>query len=89
MVVNCILLKNLFELMKTFPVLADKVFGPATVTESVYEDGVKTVALSALMGINGKYPLTLRFIFSLGRCICFTRFVFIVFSNYFCIWSNQ
>ncbi|XP_071691277.1 kinesin-like protein NACK1 isoform X2 [Rutidosis leptorrhynchoides] len=30
----------------------DKVFGPATVTESVYEEGVKTVALSALMGIN-------------------------------------
>ncbi|KAI3732138.1 hypothetical protein L1987_63336 [Smallanthus sonchifolius] len=30
----------------------DKVFGPEAVTESVYEDGVKTVALSALMGIN-------------------------------------
>ncbi|PWA75745.1 kinesin-like protein NACK1 [Artemisia annua] len=30
----------------------DKVFGPAAVTESVYEEGVKTVALSALMGIN-------------------------------------
>ncbi|KAJ9550223.1 hypothetical protein OSB04_014268 [Centaurea solstitialis] len=30
----------------------DKVFGPATLTETVYEDGVKTVALSALMGIN-------------------------------------
>ncbi|KAL4573364.1 hypothetical protein LXL04_020167 [Taraxacum kok-saghyz] len=30
----------------------DKVFGPTTVTETVYEDGVKTVALSALMGIN-------------------------------------
>nr|XP_043637213.1 kinesin-like protein NACK1 [Erigeron canadensis] len=30
----------------------DKVFGPATITESVYEEGVKTVALSALMGIN-------------------------------------
>ncbi|KAH9621701.1 hypothetical protein KSS87_000747 [Heliosperma pusillum] len=30
----------------------DKVFGPDSVTEMVYEDGVKTVALSALMGIN-------------------------------------
>ncbi|KAL3824797.1 hypothetical protein ACJIZ3_020826 [Penstemon smallii] len=30
----------------------DKVFGPQCSTEIVYEDGVKTVALSALMGIN-------------------------------------
>ncbi|XP_015882787.2 kinesin-like protein NACK1 [Ziziphus jujuba] len=30
----------------------DKVFGPNSVTETVYEDGVKNVALSALMGIN-------------------------------------
>ncbi|KAL0311321.1 UNVERIFIED_CONTAM: Kinesin-like protein NACK1 [Sesamum angustifolium] len=30
----------------------DKVFGPDCSTEIVYEDGVKTVALSALMGIN-------------------------------------
>ncbi|PIM97646.1 Kinesin-like protein [Handroanthus impetiginosus] len=30
----------------------DKVFGPDCSTEAVYEDGVKTVALSALMGIN-------------------------------------
>ncbi|KAK9668808.1 hypothetical protein RND81_13G088400 [Saponaria officinalis] len=30
----------------------DKVFGPESLTEMVYEDGVKTVALSALMGIN-------------------------------------
>ncbi|KAL0794880.1 hypothetical protein Bca101_066257 [Brassica carinata] len=30
----------------------DKVFGPESVTEDVYEDGVKNVALSALMGIN-------------------------------------
>ncbi|PIA33395.1 hypothetical protein AQUCO_04100077v1 [Aquilegia coerulea] len=30
----------------------DKVFGPSSVTEAVYEDGVKNVALSALMGIN-------------------------------------
>lgn len=34
---------------------ADKVFGPDCSTETVYEDGVKTVALSALMGINGIY----------------------------------
>lgn len=30
----------------------DKVFGPASVTETVYEEGVKNVALSSLMGIN-------------------------------------
>ena len=35
-----------------------KVFGPASITEAVYEEGVKTVALSSLMGINGStYPL--------------------------------
>lgn len=32
--------------------LTDKVFAPACLTETVYE-GVKNVALSALMGING------------------------------------
>ncbi|XP_065860757.1 kinesin-like protein NACK1 [Euphorbia lathyris] len=36
----------------TTPFIFDKVFGPSSVTESVYEDGVKNVALSALMGIN-------------------------------------
>ncbi|GMH17057.1 hypothetical protein Nepgr_018898 [Nepenthes gracilis] len=30
----------------------DKVFGPYCLTETVYEEGVKNVALSALMGIN-------------------------------------
>ncbi|GAB4845247.1 Kinesin-like protein nack1 [Ancistrocladus abbreviatus] len=30
----------------------DRVFGPACLTEAVYEEGVKNVALSALMGIN-------------------------------------
>nr|GME12188.1 kinesin-like protein NACK1 [Ipomoea batatas] len=30
----------------------DKVFGPNSLTETVYEEGVKNVALSALMGIN-------------------------------------
>ncbi|KAF6145899.1 hypothetical protein GIB67_028894 [Kingdonia uniflora] len=30
----------------------DKVFGPSSITETVYEEGVKNVALSALMGIN-------------------------------------
>ncbi|MED6181040.1 Kinesin-like protein nack1 [Stylosanthes scabra] len=30
----------------------DKVFGPACLTETVYEEGVKNVVLSALMGIN-------------------------------------
>lgn len=33
--------------------IVDKVFGPASITEAVYEEGVKNVALSALMGING------------------------------------
>lgn len=28
-------------------------FGPSCLTETVYEEGVKNVALSALMGING------------------------------------
>ncbi|KAJ9676944.1 hypothetical protein PVL29_022103 [Vitis rotundifolia] len=32
--------------------VTDKVFGPASLTEMVYEEGVKNVALSALMGIN-------------------------------------
>ncbi|WCJ21925.1 Kinesin-like protein KIN-7A [Euphorbia peplus] len=36
----------------TTPFTFDKVFGPTSLTESVYEDGVKNVALSALMGIN-------------------------------------
>ncbi|XP_057951798.1 kinesin-like protein NACK1 [Malania oleifera] len=30
----------------------DRVFGPVSLTENVYEEGVKNVALSALMGIN-------------------------------------
>lgn len=30
----------------------DKVFGPGS-TEAVYEEGVRNVALSSLMGING------------------------------------
>ncbi|XP_047315927.1 kinesin-like protein NACK1 [Impatiens glandulifera] len=30
----------------------DRVFGPSSLTDSVYEDGVKKVALSSLMGIN-------------------------------------
>ncbi|XP_028053915.1 kinesin-like protein NACK1 isoform X1 [Camellia sinensis] len=30
----------------------DRVFGPSSLTETVYEEGVKNVALSALMGIN-------------------------------------
>ena len=39
----------------SFFLVSDKVFGPTSQTESVYEDGVKNVALSALMGINGKH----------------------------------
>ncbi|KAJ9187266.1 hypothetical protein P3X46_002743 [Hevea brasiliensis] len=34
------------------PFTFDKVFGPTCLTETVYEEGVKNVALSALMGIN-------------------------------------
>lgn len=45
-------------------VVVDKVFGPASLTEAVYEEGVKNVALSALMGINGK-KITNSFLFSL------------------------
>ncbi|XP_004300503.1 PREDICTED: kinesin-like protein NACK1 [Fragaria vesca subsp. vesca] len=30
----------------------DKVFGPTSITDTVYEEGVKNVALSSLMGIN-------------------------------------
>lgn len=37
--------------------VTDKVFGPASLTETVYEEGVKNVALSALMGINGSEHL--------------------------------
>lgn len=33
--------------------LPDKVFGPTSLTEVVYEEGAKDVALSALTGING------------------------------------
>lgn len=47
----------MFKPMNLFIVLVDKVFGPEAVTESVYEDGVKTVALSALMGINGNFHI--------------------------------
>lgn len=39
--------------MLGFCLLSDKVFGPGSLTEAVYEEGVKKVALSALMGING------------------------------------
>ncbi|KAK6795748.1 hypothetical protein RDI58_009203 [Solanum bulbocastanum] len=39
----------------------DKVFGPDSITEAVYEEGVKNVALSSLMGINGNsLPPTLK-----------------------------
>lgn len=43
-------------------------FGPDSTTDSVYEDGVKTVALSALMGINGNFLSLLEYIcHGLGR----------------------
>ena len=51
-------------------VIADKVFGPASLTEAVYEEGVKNVALSSLMGINGSFK-THQFNFiplKLGYC---------------------
>lgn len=34
-------------------IFADKVFGPTSQTDIVYEQGTKAVALSALAGING------------------------------------
>lgn len=33
--------------------LSDRVFGPTCLTETVYQEGAKEVALSALTGING------------------------------------
>lgn len=75
-------------------VLSDKVFGPATITESVYEEGVKTVALSALMGINGNIPTYISihqiylYTYPLYRYICPTEPVF-VYSNHICIWTNK
>lgn len=45
----------------TFSFISDKVFGPDSITEAVYEEGVKNVALSSLMGINGNsLPPTLK-----------------------------
>lgn len=38
--------------VQSAPFTFDKVFGPSSLTETVYEEGVKNVALSALMGIN-------------------------------------
>ena len=49
--------------MHSFFFVSDKVFGPESVTEDVYEDGVKNGALSALMGINGRC--------SMSKKVCF------------------
>lgn len=35
--------------------VADRVFGPTSRTQKVYEEGAKDVALSALSGINGNF----------------------------------
>ena len=51
--------------MHSFFFVSDKVFGPESVTEDVYEDGVKNVALSALMGINGRCFMTKIVLFCL------------------------
>lgn len=52
------------------PIFPDRVFGPSSLTESVYEEGVKNVALSALMGINGNVQATPKhFEFSYKLCI--------------------
>lgn len=37
-----------------FSFFLDRVFGPSCLTETVYEEGAKDVALSALTGINGR-----------------------------------
>lgn len=37
--------------------LTDRVFGPDCQTQRVYEEGAKDVALSALTGLNCKFPL--------------------------------
>lgn len=39
--------------MFLFVLLSDRVFGPTCLTETVYQEGAKEVALSALTGING------------------------------------
>ena len=51
----------------------DKVFGPASLTEAVYEEGVKNVVLLALMGKNGTniyfiYLFLMIFLSSLLNC---------------------
>ena len=64
-IINYNVYKSLFSFCLCFQkssvywvlLITDKVFGPASITEAVYEEGVKTVALSSLMGINGStYP---------------------------------
>ncbi|PWA42596.1 kinesin-like protein NACK1 [Artemisia annua] len=47
--------------MKTFLVLVDKVFGPATVTESVYEEGMETVACIEIYNENVRDLLNSKF----------------------------
>jgi hypothetical protein len=46
--------ENLFATNQCFYVPTDKVFGPACQTDVVYEEGAKDVAMSALIGINGR-----------------------------------
>ncbi|CAO2842188.1 unnamed protein product [Amaranthus hypochondriacus] len=43
---------NQDRLMQAASFTFDKVFGPSSMTETVYEEGVKNVALSSLLGIN-------------------------------------
>lgn len=64
---------------------ADKVFGPASITEEVYEEGVKNVALSALMGINGTVlGFILQIFVYLYHCVLLTfLYMFILLQQLF------
>ena len=59
--------------------VADKVFAPTCLTQKVYEEGAKDVALSALSGINGNLFSTncycIRISFSLFRLRSCYRFI--------------
>lgn len=69
--------------------VSDKVFGPESFTENVYEDGVKNVALSALMGINGRCSMAKLVNSVLLGLISQMTNSFYCFSNNICIWTNE
>jgi len=70
---------------------ADRVFGPASVTEEVYEE-VKNVALSALTGINGTaFQIFVSFCLNLNYLLeheLHNHCMIIRYSYSFCLWTN-